>query len=129
MTKVKAVIWLLIFGFLALVVYQNEDYFLNTQQQLRLNLHFFAEYRSPSLPLAVFHLAFFAFGVVVAYGLNAAGRFRAHTTVKKLRTAAAAQEKELLVIKTELARLKGEPLPSDPGGPAESSITSPIKPA
>ena len=38
-------------------------------------------------------------------------------------------EKELLTLKTELARLKGEPLPLDQGGPAESSITSPIKPA
>jgi uncharacterized integral membrane protein len=129
MKKVKLVIWLLILGFLALVVFQNEDYFLNTQQHLRLNLHFLTEYQSPSLPPAVFHLVFFAFGVVVAYGMSAAGRFRSHKTVKRLRTAAAAQEKELLTLKTELARLKGEPLPGDPDRPAESSITSSIKPA
>jgi uncharacterized integral membrane protein len=129
MSKVKVVVWLLIFGLLALVVFQNEDYFLNTQQHLRLNLYFFQEYLSPSLPLAVFHLVFFAFGVVVAYGLSAAGRFRLRQTVKRFQTAAAAQEKELLSLKTELARLKGEPLPGVQGGPVESSFTSPIKPA
>jgi uncharacterized integral membrane protein len=129
MSKVRVVIWLLIFGLLALVVFQNEDYFLNTQQHLRLNLYFFTEYRSPSLPLAVFHLVFFALGVVVAYGLSAAGRFRSRQIVKRLQAAAAAQGKELLSLKTELARLKGEPLPGAQSGPVESSITSPIKPA
>ena len=128
MKKVKLVIWLLIFGFLALVIFQNEDYFLNTQQQLRLNLHFLNEYQSPSLPVAVFHLLFFGFGVLVAYAMSAAGRFRLHKTVKRLQTAADAREKEILSLKTELARLKGEPLPGDQGGSAESSITSPIKP-
>jgi uncharacterized integral membrane protein len=130
MKKVKVVIWLLVFGFLALVIFQNEDYFLNTQQQLRLNLYFLNEYHSPSLPLAVFHLLFFCCGVVVAYAMSAAGRFRSHTAVKRLQNAAAAQEKELLSLKTELARQKGEPLAPAQGGPAgESSITSPIKPA
>jgi uncharacterized integral membrane protein len=129
MNKVKLVIWLLIFGFLALVVFQNEDYFLNTQQHLRLNLYFFTEYRSPSLPLAVFHLVFFAFGVVAAYGLSAAGRFRSHKTVKRLQAAAADRDKELVALKTELARLKGQPLPGAQGGTVESSFTSPIKPA
>lgn len=129
MKKVKLAVWLLIFGFLALVIFQNEDYFLNTQQNLRLNLHFFQEYQSPSLPPAVFHLIFFAFGVVAAYGMSAAGRFRSHQAVKRLQAAAEAREKEITTLKTELARLKGEPLPGDPAAPAESSITSPIKPA
>jgi hypothetical protein len=129
MKKVKIVVWLLIFGFLALVVFQNEDYFLNTQQHLRLNLYFFSEYLSPSLPLVVFHLLFFAFGVVVAYAMGAAGRFRSHKAFKRLQAVSAAQEKELLSIKTELARLKGEPLPGGQSGPEESSVTSPIKPA
>jgi len=129
MKKVKIVVWLLIFGFLALVVFQNEDYFLNTQQHLRLNLYFLNEYQSSSLPLVVFHLLFFAFGVVVAYAMSAAGRFRSHKAFKRLQAVSAAQEKELLSIKTELARLKGEPLPGGQSGPEESSVTSPIKPA
>jgi hypothetical protein len=129
MKKVKLVVWLLIFGFLALVIFQNEDYFLNAQQHLRLNLHFFDEFKSPSLPPAVFHLVFFFFGVVAAYGMSTAGRFRSRKAIKRLQVAAEAREKELMSLKTELAGLKGEPLPGDPGTPGESSITSPIKPA
>jgi hypothetical protein len=129
MNKVKAVVWLLVFGFLVLVVFQNEDYFLNTPQHLRLNLYFFPEYRSPSLPPAVFHLLFFILGVGVAYGMSAIGRLRLRQTLKRLRTAAAAQEKELEALKTELARIKGEPLPAAPNAAAGSSLTSPIKPA
>jgi uncharacterized integral membrane protein len=129
MKKVKVVIWLLIFGLLALVIFQNEDHFLNTQQSLRLNLWRLADYQSPSLPLAAYYLVFFAFGLVVAYVFSAPGRFRLRRTVKRLNAAAAARDKEILPLKTELAQLKGEPLPGVQPGPGESSITSPIKPA
>jgi hypothetical protein len=129
MKKVKAAVWLLVLGFLVLVIFQNEDYFLNTQQDLRLNLHFFNEYRSPSLPPAVFHLLFFIFGVAVTYAVSGINRLRLRQAFKRLRTTIAAQEKELLAIKAELARIKGEPLPVDPGTPSEPSLTSPIKPA
>ncbi len=125
MKKVKVVVWLLICGILALLIFQNEEHFLNTQQSLRLNLWRLADYQSPSLPLAVYHILFFIFGLVVAYGFSAPSRFKLRRTVKRLTAAAAGREKEILSLKTELAQLKGEPLP----GPGESSITSPIKPA
>jgi hypothetical protein len=38
MRKGKLILWLLILGFLAVVVYQNEEQFLNTAQSLRLDL-------------------------------------------------------------------------------------------
>lgn len=125
MKKLKVVIWLLIFGLLALVIFQNEDHFLNTQLSLRLNLWRLADYQSPSLPLAAYYLVFFAFGLAVAYAFGAPSRFKLRRTLKRLNGVAAAREKEILSLKTELAQLKGEPLP----GAGESSITSPIKPA
>jgi uncharacterized integral membrane protein len=125
MKKLKVVVWLLVFGLLALVIFENEDHFLNTQQSLRLNLWRLADYQSPSLPLVVYDLLFFAFGLVVAFGFSVASRFKLHRTVKRLTASAAGREKEILSLKTELAQLKGEPLP----GATESSITSPVKPA
>jgi uncharacterized integral membrane protein len=125
MKKVKLVVWVLIVGLLALVIFQNEEHFLNTQQSLRLNLWRLADYQSPSLPLAVFHIVFFVFGLVVAYGFGAVAHFKLRRTVKRLTAAMAGREKEILSLKTELAQLKGEP----PPGSGESSITSPIKPA
>jgi uncharacterized integral membrane protein len=129
MKKVKVVAWLLILGLLALVIFQNEDHLLNTQQSLRLNLWRLADYQSPSLPLAVYHVLFFIFGLVVAYGFSAPGRFRLRRTVKRLTAVDGARQKEILGLKTELAQLKGEPLPGVQSGAVESSITSPIKPA
>jgi uncharacterized integral membrane protein len=129
MKKLKIALWLLILGILALVMFQNEDHFLNTRQSLRLHLWTLADYQSPSLPLAVYYLVFFVFGLAVAYAFSAPGRFKLRRTVKRLNTAAAAREKEILPLKTELAQLKGEPAPGAQAGPAESSITSPIKPA
>jgi len=58
MKKVKVFFWLLILGLIALVVFQNQGYFLDTQQVLRLNLKVFPEYQSPSLPVVAFHLLF-----------------------------------------------------------------------
>ncbi|MGE5258765.1 MAG: lipopolysaccharide assembly protein LapA domain-containing protein [Hyphomicrobiales bacterium] len=125
MKKLKVVVWLLVFGLLALVIFENEEFFLNTQQSLRLNLWRLVDYQSPSLPLAVYYILFFVFGLVVAFGFSAATRFKLRRTVKRLTGTVAGREKEILSLKTELAQLKGEPLP----GPSESSITSPIKPA
>jgi uncharacterized integral membrane protein len=128
MNKLKTALWLMVLGFLALVIFQNEDYFLNTQQHLRLNLYFFTEYQSPVLPLAVIHLLFFIFGAGVAGAMSAVSRLRLRQANKRLRAAADAQDKALLELKTELARLKGEPLPDASNGAGEPSITSPIKP-
>jgi uncharacterized integral membrane protein len=129
MKKVKVVAWLLIFGFLVLVILQNEEHLLNTQQSLRLNLWRLADYQSPSLPLAVYHILFFIFGLVVAYGFTAPGRLMLRRSVKRLTAVDAARQKEILALKTELAQLKGEPLPGVQSGAVESSITSPLKPA
>jgi uncharacterized integral membrane protein len=125
MKKVKVVVWLLIFGFFALLIFQNEENLLNTQQSLRLDLWRLADYQSPNLPLAVFYILFFVFGLVVAYGFGASARFKLRRTVKRLTAAAAGHEKEISSLKAELAQLKGEP----PPGSGESSITAPIKPA
>jgi hypothetical protein len=113
MRKSKLIVWLLILGFLALVIYQNEDHFLNTAQSLRLNLKAFPEYVSPVLPLAVFHLLFFAFGLVVAFAFSSINRFRLRRAFKRLNGTVDAQQAEIQALKTELARLKGEPLPGD----------------
>jgi uncharacterized integral membrane protein len=125
MKKLKVVVWLLVFGLIALVIFENEEHFLNTQLSLRLNLWRLADYQSPSLPLAVYYILFFAYGLVVAFGFSASARFKLRRTVKRLTATVAGREKEILSLKTELAQLKGEPLP----GAGESSITSPIKPA
>jgi len=127
MNKAKLIIWLLVLGFMGLVVFQNEGYFLNAEQSLRLNLGVFPEYHSPQLPVVFIHLVFFIFGLIVAYGFGLPERLRNRKAIKRLTTAAAKQDKAMAELNTELARIKGEPPPPAQGGAAESSITSPVR--
>jgi cell division protein FtsB len=126
MKKVKLVLWLLILSAIALVVFQNEGYFMETQQVLRLSLKAFPEYRSPNLPLVAFHLLFFVFGLIVAYLFGALDRWRRRKAVARLTAENAAQRRELETLRTELDRLKGEPMTGGPAGAPETSVTSPV---
>jgi uncharacterized integral membrane protein len=127
MNKVKLVVWLLVLGFMGLVIFQNEGYFLSGQESLRLNLVVFPEYHSPKLPMVYFHLVFFLYGLLVAYCLGLPRRFRSRKEIKRLTIADTKREKAMAELNTELARIKGEPLPLPQGGASESSITSPVK--
>jgi hypothetical protein len=128
MKKGKFVLWLLILGFIALVTFQNEDYFLNATRSLRLNLWVAPEYQTPNLPLVVYHLVFFLFGLLVAFGFSLSTRFRAHKAIKRLTVSVDSQQKELAALKNESARQEEKPAADDPSGQTESSITSPVKP-
>jgi len=128
MKKVKLIIWLLVLGFMALVIYQNEGYFLSAEQSLRLNLGVVPEYHSPQLPIVVYYLIFFCYGLLVTYFFGLPDRFRNRKAIKRLTAADAQREKAMTELNTELARIKGEPLPSAQSGAPESSITSPVKP-
>jgi len=125
MRKAKLIVWLLILGFLAVVILENEEHFLNTAQSLRLNLKIFPEYVSPQLPMVVFHLLFFIFGLVVAFAFNSVNRFRLRRAFKRLNTTLRAQETEIHSLRTELARLKGEPLPVPPDAAGAAVPPSP----
>jgi hypothetical protein len=127
MNKAKLIIWLLVLGFMGLVVYQNEGHFLNAQESLRLNLGVVPEYHSPKLPMVFFYLVFFLYGLIVAYLFGMPERFRSRKAIKRLTIADTQREKAMTELNTELSRLKGEPLPLPQGGAPESSITSPVK--
>jgi uncharacterized integral membrane protein len=127
MKKVKFLFWVLILGLIALVVFQNKGYFLDTQQVLRLNLSVFPEYQSPSLPLVAFHLMFFIFGLLVAYLFGTPQRLRRRKIITRLTSEGAAQQKEIESMRAEVARLKGEPSPGPAEVLAETSVTSPVK--
>lgn len=125
MKKTKLFFWLLILCAIALLVFQNEGYFMETQQALRLNLKVFPEYQSPNLPLVAYHLLFFIFGLIVAYLFNTVDRWRRRKTMSRLTAQIAAQRQEMETLRSELSQLKGVAAP----GPAETSVTSPVNPS
>jgi cell division protein FtsL len=112
MKKATLIIWVIILGFIALVIFQNQTFFL-AKNTLRLNLGISEEYLSPELPNAVIFLIFFFCGVIIEYLFSVSTRFKAKRTIKKLNTNIAAHINELSELKREVNTLKGIETPVD----------------
>jgi uncharacterized integral membrane protein len=82
MKKLKLGFWLIIVLFLVLIIYQNQDFFRATHS-LSLNL-FVAQYYTPEIPTAVFFLAAFLVGLMIAYIFGLLAQYRAKKTIKNL---------------------------------------------
>ena len=111
MKKATLIIWVIIFGFIALVIFQNQTFFM-TKQSLRLNLGVVNEYHTPELPIAVAFIFFFFSGLVIAYLFSILTRFKAKRTAKKLNAAITYHEGEVAELKRELDTLKGPETPA-----------------
>jgi uncharacterized integral membrane protein len=114
MKKATLIIWMIIFGFIALVIFQNQSFFL-AKQTLRLNLGVIEEYHSPAMPNAVIALIFFFAGLLIAFLFSISARFKANRTIKKLNATITAHNGQLTELKSEIDKLKGiEPPPEEP---------------
>lgn len=122
MRNVKIVIWVIIFGLMGLLFYQNRAFFWETRESLRLNLYVLPEFQSATMPVIFFFLLFFFFGLVVAYLFALPEKMRNRKTIRKLSANAQAQERELLQLKAGLGG--GAPGSAET---TESSVTSPVK--
>ncbi len=112
MKKLKLVFWLILIAFLALLTYQNWEYFMS-QHALRIDL-FVAEYHTPPLQNAVLLLVFFFAGLLIAYFFTLFERFKSQRTIKSMTASLEMSEKLLDGLKNEIQSLKGEvPPPQD----------------
>ena len=111
MKKATLIIWLIIFGFLALVIYQNNEFFMN-KHSFHLKLGVIQPYQSPELPIAVVFVVFFFAGLVISYLFNFSNRFKAKRHTKKLNAAIASHKDEVSDLKRELETLKGQETPA-----------------
>ncbi len=85
MRNVKLVLWVIIFAFVGLVIFQNQDFFLS-KQSLGINIYFSA-YQTPEIYIAVLFLGCFLFGLIVSYLQGLAERFRLSRKIKELSVA------------------------------------------
>ena len=111
MKKATLIIWAIIVGVMALLIFQNQKFFF-TNQSLRLNLGVLEEYHTPELPIAVMVLLFFLAGYILAYLFNASARFKAKRSIKKLNTTMASHSQEMAGLKGEIDSLKGIEAPA-----------------
>ena len=104
MKKGTLIIWVIIFGFIALFIFQNQDFFL-TKKAFNLNLGI-KQYQIPELYNAVLVLAFFCCGLIIAFLFSFSARFKAKRTIKKLNATIAADTTEMDKLKGEIVTLK-----------------------
>jgi lipid-A-disaccharide synthase-like uncharacterized protein len=84
MKKVKIVLWIILLGITGLVVYQNKVFF-SEKHSFMINFFVSDIYHSPELPNAVWFLACFSLGLLLAYFFSLMERFRSNRTIKDLK--------------------------------------------
>ena len=105
MKKAKIAFWVILFGFIALILYQNRGFYLS-QHSLGIDLVFFS-YHTPEIPNAIVFLGFFFVGLLIAYFFSLVDRFSSRKTIKTLTANLDASEKMLDAQKMEIEALKG----------------------
>lgn len=110
MKKAKIAFWLIIIGFIALLAYQNWDFFMS-QHRLKLDLFVTEEFSTSELPNAILFLLFFFAGFLISYSITLYERFKSKKTIKQLNIAMEKSQKQLDELKSEISLLKGETPP------------------
>ena len=109
MKKVKVVFWLVVIGFVALVVYQNQDYFL-AKKSLEINLYV-TQYHTPPLANGILVLGCFLIGFLIAYAVSLSERFRARKAVKNMNATVESHLEQISALRREIEIIKrGEPV-------------------
>jgi hypothetical protein len=80
MKKVKVAFWILVFGFVGLVIFQNKGFFM-VESRLMIDLGFFY-YETPFLANAIFFVAFFLVGILISYFFSLLKHFKDAKTIK-----------------------------------------------
>jgi hypothetical protein len=83
MKKVKIAFWIVVFGFVGLVIFQNKDFFMS-ESRLMIDLGFFY-YETPFLANAVFFVAFFLVGILISYFSSLFKHYKDARTIKTLK--------------------------------------------
>ena len=105
MKKATLIVWVIILGIIALVIFQNQTFFM-THHALQLNLGVVSGTLPPNLPIAVVFIFFFFSGLVIAYLFGLSTRFKARRTIKKLNATIMSHENEAAALQKELHTLK-----------------------
>ena len=112
MKKATLILWVIIFGVIALLIFQNQDFFL-TNQSLQVNLGVTEPHHTPELPVAILVLLFFLTGILIAFLFSLSTRFKARRTIKKLNATITSHNSEVADLRREIDSLKGIETPEN----------------
>jgi uncharacterized integral membrane protein len=123
MKKVKIVLWIILLGFIAIIFFSNQDYFL-AKQSIQIKIPHIASKSFKEMPNAVYFLVFFVIGFLIAYFISLSERFKSNKTIKNLNAAATSQLQEISTLKKELDALKGSVVGTKTPEPIEQNPES-----
>jgi len=104
MKKAKLIFWLLLIGIVALLVFQNQEYFL-ARTVLKADFYV-TRYQTPPFPNGTFIVASFAVGFLLAYILGLSDRFKARRAIRSLNETVSSHQETISTLKKELASLQ-----------------------
>jgi hypothetical protein len=105
MKKVKIVLWLLVIGFVALVIYQNQDYFLAKTNSLDINLYV-RHYQVPEFANGALILGCFLLGFFLAFVMSLSDKFKARKVIRNLNATVESHLEQISVLRGEVEALK-----------------------
>ena len=113
MKKVKVAFWIIVFGCIGLIIFQNRAFFM-AESRLMLDLGFFY-YETPFLANAIFFVAFFLVGVLISYFFGLFRHFKDAKTIKTLKAKETSLVETVASLEKQLAaeKAKNEPIPAD----------------
>jgi len=104
MKKVKWIFWLLVIVFVGLVIYQNQNYFLD-KQQLGIDVYF-EQYETPVFANGILILASFLIGLLLAYIFGLSERFKSGRAIRKLNETINDHLEQIAMLKREVDSIK-----------------------
>ncbi|MBF0100950.1 MAG: hypothetical protein HQK77_08590 [Desulfobacterales bacterium] len=106
MKKIKIVIVLIVFGFIGVIIYQNQNYFFATHA-LKMNL-LVGRYETIEIHNVIFFAGCFVFGFFLAYFFTLRVRFRAKKKIEDLYCTIDSHLETISNLKGQLEALTGK---------------------
>ena len=101
MKKIKIAFWVIVIGFLTLLMMQNQEFFFS-KSSFSLDFYY-KKYLTPEVPNALLFLAFFLTGLLIAYIFGLLGQYKSKRTLKDLKATMQSQMKVIADLKSEIA--------------------------
>ncbi len=104
MKKFKIALWIIILGFLAVIVYQNLPYF-TSKHSFKIDL-VFEQYSWPELDNYILLIACFILGYIIAFFFNLSQRMKSRKEIKRLNAAVDSHLERISELRSELENLR-----------------------
>ncbi|HGY10946.1 MAG TPA: hypothetical protein ENK36_01105 [Desulfobacterales bacterium] len=121
MKKIKMVLWVIIFVFIAIVVFQNQEFFFD-KHNFKIDILLMKHETEPIYNVILFAACFLT-GIIITYFFNLSERFKARKTIKDLNSTIDSHLKKISEFESERESLKGTSLANEEKAQVNSETT------